>query len=114
MHCLRTAGNLKEESLNIVARELGVSQSTIRSWVDDFHNHGKIGPLRKRRKKREHRLQAVHLDHAEMLLYHNPSLYYKELAADIMHSFAVQYSPSQQLCDGLHHRGITRKVIIFI
>ena len=108
------AGSLR--NLEEVATLLEISSITVYRWVQDYINHGTIEPSRKRsRTTFDNRVQSLHLDFAQQLLFILPTLYYREVCDEIQLRFNVTYN-KQQMCDGLHGRGITRKVcyLLFI
>ena len=106
----RPGGAASFQNIEQVAIMLGVSSRTVSRWAYEYLHHGKIEPSRKRRRIRyDNRVESLHLDFAQDLLYRFPTLYYKEICEEVRAHFHVIYC-KQQMCDALHGRGITRKV----
>jgi transposase len=89
---------------------LGPKISTIKEWLHDFYNHGKIGPYRKRRHKGWSRIEPDHLEIVIEALKLSPTAYYAELCDLIFMQTGHTYV-KEQMCEALNKAGWTRKVL---
>ena len=88
----------------------GPQRSTIQRWVNDFEDHGVVGPLRNRTEKYWSRVESLHLELARQLFHQQPTAFYDEICFGIFVVYGVQYS-KEQLCEALKKDGFTRKVL---
>jgi transposase len=106
----------QNESQDVVIRDIaaqnprGPQRTCIQGWVDQFENHGVIGPQRQRTQKALARIDPAHFDIAKRILHELPIAYPSELCEVIFQETGYKYC-KQAMHDALLSQNITRTVL---